>query len=102
MELTIILAVKNGVKKLVFDLLAGLFSIISSSLFSKASIIAGIESVTRFNHRSCNVVNISILSNIDTNTKITSTILPANKYKMTSNSSSFFYSIYNGRKTIIY
>ena len=71
--------VKNGVKKLEFDLLDGLFSITSLSDFSKASIMAGIESVTKLIHNNCNVVNISIFNNIDTKTNITSTILPANK-----------------------
>ena len=45
-----ILAVNNGVKKLSLYLLAGVFSIWSSVFFSKANIIAGILSVTRFNH----------------------------------------------------
>ena len=77
-----ILAVNNGVKKLSLYLLARVFSIWSSVFFSKANIIAGILSVTRFIHSSCNVVNISIFSTMDINTRSTSTILPASKYSI--------------------
>ena len=74
-----VVEVKNGVKKLVLHLLDGVLSITSLLDFSNANIIAGIESVTKFSHNNCNVVNISIFINIETNTKITSMIFPANK-----------------------
>ena len=45
--------------------------------------MAGIESVTKLIHNNCSVVNISILSSIETNTNITSTIFPASRYKIT-------------------
>ena len=77
-----ILADKNGVKKLSLYLLDGVFSIKSLVDFSKANIIAGIESVTKLIHNNCNVENISIFRSIETNTSITSIIFPANKYNI--------------------
>ena len=79
----VIFAVKNGVKKLVLFLLSGVLSIRSFEDFSKASIIAGMESVTRLIHSNCRVENISILNSIDTNTSITSIMFPARRYSIT-------------------